>query len=166
MDFIDRIINCWLTEYKIQRNLDYEVAEKDRKAVGLMLKRAKELNPDDNSEAILKKFENLFKQALAIKDDFINKNMTLPFLNSQINKIKVEIQKQKTRNNIQSYKPLSEQEFKKVFPGAELVGVFNFKTPLGKNIGKPMTKSEYVKKYGWARVNEYKEYLSKFEETA
>ena len=109
MDFIDELINIWLIEYKIHRfDLEYEVQDKDRKAVGLMLNRAKKQNPNLNSEEMKKRFTNLFRQALKISDPFLYDGMTLPFLNSQINRVKFYIKKENI--NIKKKKDLGVHE--------------------------------------------------------
>jgi hypothetical protein len=167
MDFIDRIINIWLIEYKITRNLDYEVQEKDRKAIGLMLKRAKESNPDDDSETMLKKFETLFTKALKINsDEFIRSNMTIPFLNSQINKIKIIIKKEDLERN--RVKPLDTNDIKKIFPDA--VEIFKGWDSKDKELmekretNEPMTKVQYIRKFGGKGFteSEYKKYKEQF----
>jgi hypothetical protein len=167
MDFIDEIINIWLIEYKVTRNLDYEVQEKDRKAVGLLLKRYKE-HKKSNAEETLKDFETLFTKALAINsDEFLRRNMTLPFLNSQINKIKIIIKKEDVER--QRIKPLTVNDFKKIFPDAEEIfrGWDKDDKEFMRKVEttEPMKKSEYIKKFGAEGFTEeeYRKYKQQFQ---
>lgn len=167
MDFIDQITNIFAKEYEATRGLKYEIMEKDRKAVGLMLKRAKETHPNDKSEDMLKKFENLFKKALAINSDkFLSGSMTLPFLNSQINKIKLVIQKEDLERS--RIKPMiTANDIKKIFPDAEEIFKGFSKEDkefMKREEEKPLTRSEYVRKFGGKAYSdkEYRQYLSKF----
>ena len=167
MDFIDEIINIWLIEYKITRDLDYEVQEKDRKAVGLLLKRYKEHKKSD-AKKTLEDFETLFTKALAINtDEFLRQNMTLPFLNGQINKIKIIIKKEDVER--QRIKPLTTNDFKKVFPDAEEIfngwNMEDKKFMEEKTTNAPLTKTQYIKKYGAKGFTEeeYRKYKQQFQ---
>ena len=86
-DFITYILNIWKEEWDKTGRTTYLDSEKDRKATGLLLKKAKKAWPDLDTEDISNKLRQYFKDALQIQDKWYSKNMSLSLLNSKPNEI-------------------------------------------------------------------------------
>jgi len=89
-DFIDQILNIWITDFKKARGFDYEVVNKgkDRAALGKLITLVKRKNLNQTSEETLVSFDTFFKSCLNISEKFIFENITPALILSQLNKIK------------------------------------------------------------------------------
>jgi len=84
-NFIDELIEIFCLEYYESKGIEYMPQEKDKKAIGMLLGGYKKKNPESDSEKCKLDFKNLFQAACSINDDKFLSQITLSFLNSQIN---------------------------------------------------------------------------------
>jgi len=163
MDFIDKIINIYTELFTKYRNVSYTADGKDRKAVGLLLKKHRNKNKV-NTEQTLADFRTLFTKCLQItSSDWLRENMTLPVINSKINEIKLVIKNEEqdrrmierdeeVKEDLRSLEPLiTPKQAKEMFAMPERE--FN-KQPVIK-----LTKTQFLKQFGAGRLNEYEQYL-------
>jgi hypothetical protein len=69
-------------------------------------------------------------------------------------------------NEPDMYKPFDMKAIKGIFPNAEeITSAFSFKEEFKIKEEKPMSRVDFVRKFGAARIGEYKEYLDKFKKT-
>ena len=173
MTFIEQIQNIWCEEYKKSRGIEYHLQERDSKAVGLLMKKVKAKHPQKNTNEVLSMLRQFFADTLLIQDNWLKNNMTLSVVNSKINEINAHVGTiRQNRKKAFEYEKLKLEERNK--PEAEL---FNPLSPLKSIFGeveeiadkftlvpkpffkeKPMTKMEYLHRYGSARINEYQDY--------
>ena len=170
MDFITKVINIYTDLFTKYRGIAYTADEKDRSAVGKLLKKYKAKNKSD-SKKTLEDFDMLFTKCLQItSSNWLRDNMTLPIINSKLNEIKLVIKKEdqdrrvikRNAQNLEDLKYLekivSPQEAKRMF--AMPRRQFN-KIPQ-----KVLTKTEFLKRFGAGRLNEFEAYKIKCGETS
>lgn len=90
-DFINDILNLFLTEYRQVYGTEYVVVNKgkDRSAIGKLLNHYKSTNTEKKtSEQTLQDFRLLFKRAMLIDDTFLRDNMSPAIILNKLNFIK------------------------------------------------------------------------------
>jgi len=86
INFIDELIEIFSEEYFDAKGIGYVTQKgKDNKAIGMLLAGYKKKNPESNSDKTKLDFRNLFRAACSISTDKFLSQITIPFLNSQIN---------------------------------------------------------------------------------
>ena len=160
MNFIEQIQELWCKIYKERKGIDYHLQEKDNKAIGLLLKKLKTKHPEKNTKEVLELLENYFKDVMLITDNWISKNISLPVLNSRVNEINQHVQEIRRIRNRKKQEEQSKEDLKMLqdtFGGVEqIAGAWS---PEKKPVkGNKMTKSEFVKRYGWTRMKEWEEF--------
>jgi len=103
LTFIDELIEIFSKEYYELKGIEYLTSAKDKKAVGMLLAGYKKKNKDADSEKCKNDFKNLFQAACSINDDKFLSQITLPFLNSQINQYLNYIRNGKSTKNNTGY---------------------------------------------------------------
>jgi len=98
-DFIDSLIGLFQEQYLCFKKTNYLVSGKDRKAIGGLLRFVKNHYPQENSQQIMKRFEDLFKLFLNLNDNWYRSNCSLSILNSKINEIILIIKNEQTNKN-------------------------------------------------------------------
>lgn len=100
-DFIDMIIQEWKGEYLFQRQIEYVIVApgKERAAAGKLLREFSKKFPDDNSETILGRIRDYFSLCIAINDNWLWQNMSLPVLISKFNEINTALKNEKHKRN-------------------------------------------------------------------
>ena len=91
-DFIEIIIDCFKRHYLENKGVPYlssgrgnQSSGKDRAAVGKLLRVVKNIYPDDNSEMMLERFNNLFNSCFQINDSWLVNNISLSLISSKLN---------------------------------------------------------------------------------
>lgn len=87
-NFIQSLIDLFCEVYLEERGDVYKISNKGavNRAIASMLLHYKQLNPKSDSEQTLAGFKMLFIQSCNIKDEYLYKNLTIEFLNSQFPK--------------------------------------------------------------------------------
>lgn len=88
-DFINQIIQVFQECYFSNNQIEYVIInkEKERSCAGKLLGFYKKKHPDSNTEQTLEGFKKYFELVLQIKDDWIQKNMSIPIILSKFNEI-------------------------------------------------------------------------------
>ena len=88
-DFIDNIISLFQECYFETNQIDYIITnkEKERSCAGKLLGIYKKKHPDLDTEQTLDGFRKYFEMVMQIKDDWIQKNMSIPIILSKFNDI-------------------------------------------------------------------------------
>lgn len=89
-DYIDQIVDIFAEEYLNEYRIDYviESKEKNRSAASRILSDYKKTYKFSNSENTLIGLRNFFRIAVKVKDEWLQKNMSLPIIWSKYNFIK------------------------------------------------------------------------------
>lgn len=155
------MVKVWCEEFKLARHTDYFASPKDRKAMGLLLTKFKKKNSDINGEDMCEKIRGYFKEALRIQDSWYAKNMTLSVLDSHINKINQYILEY--RRVTKQIKEADEiREGLKALEGVVKEVLWQPKTD-EKRKRPYMSRVEFLRQYGSARINEYEDYKNNME---
>lgn len=166
-DFINYIILIWKEEYKKLKGTDYYESQKDKKAVGMLLAKFKKKNEDTNSEDMCEIFRKYFRDVLQIQDNYYSKNITLTLLNSKINEINQYVLELRKVRKQQKGDRETAEDLKKVgkLYEKEIGGAFKLWPKKDSNY-KPlfMTRIQFLREYGSARINEYSDYKKRMEE--
>jgi phage-related minor tail protein len=85
-DFLDNLIIIFSEEYLIAKGIDYITQSQDKKSIARLLASYKKKNKDSDSVKCFKDFRNLFRSACEITEDNFLSQISISFLNSQINK--------------------------------------------------------------------------------
>jgi len=132
-----------------------------------LLKKYKHKTTAD-SEQTEKDFRGFFRRCLNVDDKWFKKNATLPVINSKINEYKVLIAGQ-NRDRKARIKEQKETEERKALE-ANLIEVFGKEIKeIGGSMAMPkrefnklpekiMTRVEYLRRYGYGRLNDYEGY--------
>ena len=85
-NFINMLINIFSKEYLSAKGVEYFEQAQDKKAIARLLASYKKKNKDADTNKTILDFTNLFKASCNINDDKYLSQISISFLNSQINK--------------------------------------------------------------------------------
>lgn len=85
-NLIDVLLDLFKQKYLKNKNVIYVESKQDTKYLGMLLGKMKKQFPEYNTEEMTKLFEVLFDKCTAITDDNFLNQITISFLNSQLNK--------------------------------------------------------------------------------
>ena len=165
-DFIKYVIDIFREEFAKERDgAIYYDSEKDRGAVGKLLAKFKKRHPKKESEDMCDMLREYFKDALRLQDNWYHSNMSLPLINSKVNEINQQIKELRFVKGQQrkDKKVKDGLENMRKFYGAEIEEIWNPKKK-DKDYKNPhLTKVEFLRQVGYARMNEWKIYKNNME---
>jgi len=105
IDYIQLVIGTFSNQYKILRNIDYEIMNegKERSSAGKLLNLYKKKYPNSTSEETLAGLDKYFESCLLITDTWLNQNMSLPTIINQFNKINNILKNGQSKQGVTNY---------------------------------------------------------------
>lgn len=87
-DFIEQVLLIFIAAYKQNKKIPYLPSVQDKRHIGMIQGKLVKQYPGKNTEEMLKFYERFFDLCtkIAERDDKFLCNITIPFLNSQLNK--------------------------------------------------------------------------------
>lgn len=85
-NFLNVLLEIFKEKYKKNKGIIYVESKQDLKHLALLLSKMKKQFPEYDTEEMRRLFEILFDKCTAITDDKFLSQITIPFLNSQLNK--------------------------------------------------------------------------------